>query len=642
MSDTAYSGIVQSAFAPVLAPANIFQMIRQERLDFLYNYIEIVPAYVFNQYDTLKKIHLYYNSHFVDGDYENVLGVKRKKHFHNISAWRCEVATKMLDLDTKDFSVIGTDPNQDLNTFLLEKELKLWLKTNELGLVLNQIVEELPVYGSVVLEKVKGGARVVDLRFLYNDPTCESLDKARYINIKNYMSIAEMRKMIGVWDNVEEAIQKFKTSYSPQFDPLVGSVLRPTFGSPFIEVWRRYGEVPKSYFTNDEKDNDTWVLARFDCAGVDNISRNDSGITIREEGLILYKEMLKELPLQEVHYTRVKGRWLGRGIVEKTFEEQRRINEIKNQKAKAMEIGALTILQTRSDSVASNILTDVENGYIMTVKDEISQVPTEMRDFVAFDKEEENLAIQSDRQTFSYDVVRGEATPASSTLGAVQLQNAQASSSFEYKRENIGLALSKFIRHIVFPELKKDLDKEHILRFTGSLGDLNKIRDLAATTYARNAQYDSISRGEVPMDEETLKQQALDELKRGGEKVWIKMEEGFGSFMDKVDWYVDLVITGENRNLQAQINNAQAVLNLLAADPTVLQDPTKRSLIFKILANLGFHISELDQLDRSANPGQAQGVQGGQVPQGINGANQLGQLKTIQGLGKLAPLQNVQ
>lgn len=637
MSDTAYSGLVQSAFAPVLVPSNIFQMIRQERLDFLYNYIEVVPGFVFNHYDTIKKIHLYYNSHFVDGDYENLMGVKRKKVFHNINAWRCEVATKMLDIDTKDFILVGEDPSQDLNVFLLEKELKLWLKTHELGMTLNQIVEELPVYGTVVLEKVKGGARLLDLRFLYIDPTCENLDSARYINYKNYMSIAELRKMKGVWENVDEAIQKFRTSYSPQYDPLVGSVLRPTQGSPFVEVWRRYGEVPKSFFTDNPDDADVWVLARFDVAGVDNVSRTDAGQIIKEEGLVLHKEIIKELPLQEIHYTRTKGRWLGVGIVEKLFEEQRRINEIKNQKSKAMEVGALTILQTKSDSVANNILTDVESGYIMTVKDPITPVPTEMRDFSAFQKEEENIDTVADRKSFSYDTIRGEGTPATATLGAVQMQTAAASSSFDYKRENIGLALSKYIRNIVFPELVKDLDKEHILRFTGSLGDLNHIRDLAATTWARNTQIEQILSGGIPEDEDALKQRCMDELKKSGDKLWIKIQQGFASMMEKVDWYVDLVITGENRNMQAQINNAQAVLNLLAADPMALQDPSKKALVFKILTNLGFHSSEIEQLDRQSQTPEAQ--QASAAGAGPQGAGQLAQLKTIAGLDKLAPTQ---
>jgi len=60
----------------------------------------------------------------------------------------------MIDLDVKDFMLVSNNPEQDFNVYLLEKELKLWLKKHDLGMKLNEIVDRLPVYGSVVLEKV--------------------------------------------------------------------------------------------------------------------------------------------------------------------------------------------------------------------------------------------------------------------------------------------------------------------------------------------------------------------------------------------------------------------------------------------------------------------------------------------------------
>ena len=44
------------------APQNIFAQTRQEVYDFVNNDIKIVDGYSFNQYQTIKKCHLYYNS----------------------------------------------------------------------------------------------------------------------------------------------------------------------------------------------------------------------------------------------------------------------------------------------------------------------------------------------------------------------------------------------------------------------------------------------------------------------------------------------------------------------------------------------------------------------------------------------------
>ena len=125
---------------------NIFQQIRDERQDFLQNEIEVVPGYNFSQYNTLKKAHLYYTGNYEKGNYEEIGGILRKKVFHQMSTWRCEVATKMIDMDIKDFVLVSNDNETDWNVYILEKELKVWLKKNEMGQILNEISRLLPIY----------------------------------------------------------------------------------------------------------------------------------------------------------------------------------------------------------------------------------------------------------------------------------------------------------------------------------------------------------------------------------------------------------------------------------------------------------------------------------------------------------------
>ena len=103
---------------------SIFSRIRQESSDFFDEYISIVPGYSFNQYQTLKRIHLYLNSQFEDGS--TYLG--RKKLFFNVVVPACEVAAKMLNVDTKDIRLLPQDAKSHFASHLLEKELKQWLK----------------------------------------------------------------------------------------------------------------------------------------------------------------------------------------------------------------------------------------------------------------------------------------------------------------------------------------------------------------------------------------------------------------------------------------------------------------------------------------------------------------------------------
>lgn len=600
---------------------NIFRQIRDERQDFLQNEIEVVPGYNFSQYNTIKKIHLYSNGHYEKGDYEEVNGVLRKKIFHQMSTWRCEVATKMIDMDIKDFVLVSNNPETDWNVFLLEKELKVWFKKNEMGQILNEISDELPVYGSVVLQKTATGAKLVDLRHFYVDQATDVLKNARYINLRHLLSHQDLRKMGKKgWENVNEAIDKFSGKYTQGYD--ISGVTKSSNGSslfwegagvqttqpegaPLVEVWERYGEVPLSWFTDKESDDNEYVLAKYCVTGIDQTIKNENGVIMGEEGLVLYKEQIDELPFKEVHYKKTKGRWLGVGIVELLFEPQRRKNEIENQKARANELASLQIFQSRDETIASNITTDLQNGEILKVKSEITPIATESRSMVALENQAQELENHANDLTFSRDVVSGENAPSSATLGAVQIQTQQTTAVFDYKKENIGMFLGEFIKDLVFPQIEKELNKEHVLRITGSMGELQKLRDNYATNYANRQVIEIILNGENVEDYQALydvfKQKGLEEISKMGDKIWTEIN---ANFFKNLDYNVDIVSTGENNNIYSKINNGNAILQLLGADPTVITDPVKRKVLFKVMSSMGWHISELEEIEKEAGQQQ--------------------------------------
>lgn len=599
---------------------DIFSQIRDERADFLNNEIEVVPGYNFSQYNTLKKCHLYYNSQYEKGNYEEVNGVLRKKVFHNLSRWRCEVASKMIDMDIKDFILVSNKPDTDWNVFLLEKELKVWLKKNKMGQLLNEISRLLPVYGSVVLYKTKEGARIEDLRYFYVDQATDCLDNARYILKRMLLSHQDMRKMSKYgWENVNEAIDKFSGKYNVGYDlqgvSTSGQGSRLFYEgtgtqnttkantSPLVEVFERYGEVPLQWFTNKESDSNEYVLAKYCVAGVDSSVRNDNGIIMSEEGVVLYKEQIDELPFKEVHYTKTEGRWLGMGIVEILFENQRLINQYKQAEAIGHELGALQLFQSRDDTIAQNIMTDLQPGEILKVKSEITPIATEQRDIAGLQKSQEAIESHSDSLTFSRDVVSGENAPASATLGAVQIQTQQVTAVFDYKKENIGLFLGEFIKDLVFPQIEKELNKAHVLRLAGTMQEMQKLRKNYATNVAnykmvkRALEDDPTSSDSEELDQflyDQYYEEATKEIGLHGDKIWTEVQERF--FKD-LDYEVDIVSTGENKNIYAQINNGNALLMAIAKDPTITTDPTKKKILFKVMSAMGWHMSELEDMD---------------------------------------------
>lgn len=568
----------------------IFSQIRKEKDDFFYDYISIVPGYSFNQYQTLKRINLYLNSRF-----ENTTTyLNREKIFFNIVVPACEVATKMLDVDTNDIRLLPQEPRSYFSSYLLEKELKQWLKTSKLANVLNKIAEEGPRFGSVVLEKTKDGAEVVDLRKLILDPTVENIKDSRFVTTIHYMTPSELRAT--GWDNVDTAIERFSNTQAQMSYEDNSQVVTQMQSTPYIKVFKRYGEVPK--FWIDGGKSEEMVKSLFIVAGAEELQHNATGQAMGEAGLVLFKSRwYKEWPYKDFHYTKILGRWLGLGVVESLFDVQARMNEIKNQKRVSMEISSLHLFQTKDKNIVRNVLTDLENGDVLLSKEGIEPIATEERNLQAFQGEEESYFQQAQRLSFAYDAVSGEVSAASTTATAVVNAQQQASSTFGFKRENYTNMLRDFFNDLVLPQLMKDLTPEHIMRFTGTTQELLKLDQAAAEIHANDVIKDAFLNGNgiSPEQVDLVKEKAIKEYQKNGDNRFLKIKE---AFYKDAEFEFDFNIGNEQINPQTLATNTQALI--AGYNPQAMNDPRFKLLFYKYAESLGVSRGEIELADQQA------------------------------------------
>jgi hypothetical protein len=588
--------------------STIFAQIRNEASDFFFKSIAPVPGYSFNQYDTIKRCHLYYNSKYEDPS--TYLG--RDKLFFNVVNPPCEVATKQLNVDTKNIKLWPLNPSSYWATHLLEKELKQWLKVSEMGKILNQIAVEAPVYGSVALEKTPDGAKVVDIRRLILDPSVDNIVDSRFVTTVHYMTPSELRATN--WDNIDVVIERFATAQAADpFEDREGN-LNQQDSTPYIKVYKRYGEVPKWWL--DGGKSDEMVRSVFIVAGADEQEKNNEGKPIGEAGVILFKsKWKKEWPYRDFHYTKSKGRWLGVGVVEMLFDVQVRMNELKNQKRVSMELSSFHLFQTPDKQIVRNILTDLDNGDLIISPGGITPIATEERNLSAFKDEEQSYSQQAERLSFAYEALRGEAPPSSTPLGTTQIVTAQASSVFAFKRENLCLFLREFFNELVMPQILKDMTPEHIMRYIGSPNELMKLDMAIAEVNANDFIKEKYLSGN-PVNQEDVdkyKQESIAQYKKLGGNRFIKIKKAFYS---NTEYDFDYIIDNEQADPQVIVNNIQKVITDLASNPTILQDPRLKLLYFKFAEKLGINQSELDMADEQAdNQAQLAQSQPGQPPQ---------------------------
>lgn len=577
-----------------IAQTNIFSQIRRENQDFFFGFTYPTEGYAFNQYTTVKRCLLYNNSQFEDTSLYNGM----EKMFFNIVNPPCEVASKMVKIQSKNIRLWPTNPKSHFSTYLLSKELTEWLKTSKFYNILAQIAEELPIYGSVFLEKTKDGAKVVDIRRLICDQSVDKIENSRFITTIHYMTPTELRAT--GWDNVEDAINKFSNTEAPASYEDGRGPMNIQSSTPYIKVFKRYGEVPEYWL---EGKSTKMVKSLYIVCGADSPQMSVDGKSVTETGIILFKgKWNKVWPYKDVKYQTVKGRLLGRGVIEMLFPIQERINEIKNQTRVQMELSSIRLFETPDKQIVKNVLTDLQNGDVIISPNGFKAVENQENGAhtQAVKMEEASYLGQADKLTFSYEAVRGDTPTQTTPLGTTKIAVAQASGVFGFKKENLCNFAREFFNDLVLPEALKSLDEEHIMRFTGSVQELAKIDEAAQELVAGDYIKKEIFAGRVinPEEIEAKKFEYLTKIKKAwGNNRYINIKKGL---YGKVEFEFDYIIDNEQIDLQTMQTNYSKVIADLSTNPAILSNPVLKLMYFKYAEALGINQAELEAAENQA------------------------------------------
>ena len=589
---------------------SIFAQIRAEKSDFINNYIMPSPGWSFSQYELIKRIHLYSNSRFENGQY--YLG--KEKIFYDIISNPTELAATMLDFDTRHIKAYSNQLNSYFKMFLFNKELEYYLKKNKFSSILNEIALRTARYGSSVIQKIGKEVKIVDLRRLIIDPTVEKIQNSRFIIIEHEWTPSELREIAkkNNWDSklVEEAIDKFGSKVSPNSYIDEDGSFNNINSTPYIKVAERWGEVPEKMIVGGKSNK--YVKSCFFVVGYDQSSFSDDGKFLGEDGIILYKtRWFKKYPFKDFHYTKTEGRWLGVGVVEKLVPTQIRFNELKNQLRFAMESSSKQLYQTRGKSAYNNTLTDVDNGEILQTKDAIEPIANEIRDLTSFRLEEQSYRQQAQDLSFSYSSIQG--SQGAETTATTAITNVKSTTNvFDFKKEGIANDLRDFLNEFVKDDVIKDLTPEHVLIFTGNVDQLNIFDEQLATWYTNRYFIKQLSQSNdiTIEDYENYKAKTISDLKKGKLERKTLIEEGW--YADSDVW-LDFNVDNESIDPATMFSNSNSVLIALAQNPGILQDPRLKIIFYKYMESLGINPTEIELAEQSmmSNPmSQNSGVEG--------------------------------
>lgn len=538
--------------------------------------VSIVDGLEYSQFETIKQIEYYINSRYLSGSKDS-LG--RDKPFFNIVNAKVNTSITATDVDTKDINVYAENPGAFDKSFLIQREVNEWMKENEFGITLNEMIETRAKYGGLIVKKVlENGKLRIEVPEWKNLIT-DQVDIVNGVIIeRHYFTPSDLIKKLRAFNQNVKAEDVMKLASDQR---QVGKDKTKT-STKYITVYEVHGNFPKTMI-DEEADEFEYSNQYHLIAGEKD-----------QKQIVLHSAEEIESPYRYLSWRSIQGRGLGVGVVEEGFEAQMWTNDAKIKEKEVVELASRVILQTDDDKLQNNILTDLDNGSILKIQPgkQVGQLNTISGSVPQLKSIVTDWDEQYSKAASIFDTNTGNPLPANTPFRSAVLQSQNANSLFEYRREEFGLFIQSIFMDWIIPYLTNKMNTEHILASNYSAEELMQIDTAFATAEANNRFTDEVLSGKVlsSADYEAMRQRYLDFIRETKERRFLKIPEGY--FKD-VKTKVNVNITGEQVNKAVVLESLNNILTLAANNPNVLQDPTLSKIFGKILEVTNAGISPL-------------------------------------------------
>jgi len=561
-------------------------LITQELENIKTNYdktIDLVDGLPFSQKKQIRTIEFYNNSKYLNGQKDEL---QREKPFYNILNAICDVENTAKDLDTKDIQITSDDANHYLESWLLSKDIYVWMKDVNFAKTLNDMRDIHTRYGSLLVKKVKkDGELNLELPEWKNVITDQVNILQGAIIETHYMTAKEIAGM-SEWDKtkIKEILGKLKGKGSHKRVPVYE--IRGDFPKAFIK------DVNGEKYT--DKDEIEFSYQLYYVAGVPQESGKVDAFTAF---VPLYWEDDTEKVYKYLARKPKAGRAFGVGVMEEGEEAQVWTNDAVLKQARAMEYTTKVIGQTASKKLKGrNLLTETDDGTILETEE--NKPITALNLLPSGGLQQYNALItqwydQLQKTTSAYAAQRGD-TPPSGTpfrLQATVLQ--QSSSVFKTLQQELGIFITEIIEDWVLPYLTSKLTREHILAYDFSPEELKEIDNKFSARMANQRAIDAILSGKMVSQEEYdgWIENYDTFIKQTKSQRFIQIPK---DFYKNLKVKVTVNITGEQRNKAATLESLNNILITYASNPNLSTDPVASQLLTKIIELSGAGISPIN------------------------------------------------
>ena len=527
--------------------------------------------YMYNQWETINLIDLYYNSKFESGVYDTE---GQRKIFLNLCKFRTDVASKQIDIDVKDFNFIPEEGVSEWPAYFQQKEFRAWAKDDYFGELLNKCVAMFPRYGWLVLKEVNGHLEYVPLQTLRNQQDAKDLQSARYIIIEHpHMTKDEMKAMRG-WNTSSITLKPGQTD----------------------TVYERYGFVTveeyNKYATKKLKMDNTDMI---DCLTILTLKETKDGPT----GNVLFMEQIDKRPFQDVKWSEQHGRLMGIGEVENQFENQIAANLSFNLFRRQLLWSAKKIFQSPHEGIAKNLVRDVKDGDVLQISSggnitQIDMANKAIGDFTSFSKIVEDNANQ---KSFTFESSTGASMASGTPFRLGVLLSNTVNSHFELKKEQLGLFFKRGMQELIIPKWKEQFTSSRIISMFNDEEGFDTLKELLIHIKVNDEIANALNEQRLP-NRDLITEQIRNELENQ-KYLFIKIPD---SYYDDIKYKVTLTITGEEIDLPKKIETLTNLYTSLKQTGDSRSEKVLKKILSLVGENLDIVAGINQQVNQQGNP----------------------------------------
>lgn len=584
-------------------PKSVQEIIREAETNYKLGFVILNEHVRWSLRDTIWRIYAYLNSRHISGE-TDALG--REKPFFNIVTAAVNIWFRATNLDRKDVVVQADSSENVAEAFVANVLLQDWMKRARFGEFLKAWGLTLAQYGSAVVKFVeKGGelqASVVPWLRLIVDPI--TFDAIPVIEVM-YMTPQEL------WANKnydQETVENLISAHASTRRTLWGTKKDNQAG--FIPIYEVHGKMPVALL-----EDDVTLVSTEDPKWQDYVQQMHvvSFVADRRGGKIqdftLYKGKEAKHPYMITHLQKQDGRTLGIGAVEYLFDAQWMANHTMKNWKDQLDLASKLIFQTADSQFANrNVLTQIESGDILVheIEKPLEIVPNEGHDITNLSNFLSQWNTIAQEITSTPDAMRGQTLPSATAYRQAALLTQAANSFFTVITETKGLYLEDIIREFVLPFLKSKLNhkdevatilEDHQITKLDTMyvprEAIRRYNDETAQAVFNNAQQ-IIQNGSKtdltklqpiqPFNAQQQQQRVRQEMAPLGNQRFLSPGDvTWKEALKDLEWDLDIDVTNEQHDKSTIFQTLTTVLQTIAQNPMILQDPNAKMVFSKIL-----------------------------------------------------------